>query len=75
MNQRISFDYDNVGSEEEYQTVSDRLLFGIQLLATVFGVWALAVFVLGLERIAGVPKLSAYRHPSNKVPRKHPRGR
>jgi hypothetical protein len=52
MNQRVSFDYDNVGSEEEYQTVSDRLLFGIQLLATVFGVWAIAVFVLGLERVA-----------------------
>jgi hypothetical protein len=54
MNQRISFDYENVGSEEcdEYQTVSDRLLFGLQLLATVFGVWAIAVFVLGLERIA-----------------------
>jgi hypothetical protein len=52
MNQRISFDCENIGSEEEYQTVSDRLLFGIQLLATVFGVWAMAVFVLGLERIA-----------------------
>ena len=51
MNQRISFDCENIGSEE-YQTVSDRLLFGIQLLATVFGVWAIAVFVLSLERVA-----------------------